>query len=77
MITRRDTLPSDPSYYISYTWTYDASGNLSVATYETSYGGAYEITYRYDADGRIVEQTRDDAPLGSIDQTVTWTYECP
>jgi hypothetical protein len=24
-----------------------------------------------------VEQTRDNAPLGSIDQTVTWTYECP
>ena len=77
MLTQLDTLPSNPDWSSYYAWTYDAAGNVLTYFWENSYGGTMEIVSTYDADGRIVQRTQDDMPLGSVDSTVTWTYSCP
>ncbi len=59
-----------------FAWVYDASGRLVTQSYDDGRSADY-ATFRHDALGRVVEETHDYAPVGSIDLVTTTTYTCP
>ena len=78
-LTAYNTAPSglDPDYYVLQSWAYDAEGHTVSYTWEGHDMTGVRHSSRYDARGRLVEKTIDRDPQGSIDETLTLTYNCP
>ena len=61
----------------NFTWVYNTDGWLVAQTFQDARGAADFATFAHDARGRVIEETHDYAPLGSVDVVTTTTFTCP